>query len=90
LFTLLIEKKRTGISRDDFLNDMHSKNIGTGVHYLSISEHPYYQEKFGWQPEDFPIAMTIGRETVSLPLSAKLTNADVQSVIQTVKKILVR
>ena len=90
LFTILIDKKRTGISRDDFLEAMHSRKIGTGVHYLSIPEHPYYQEKFGWQPENFPSAMTIGRETVSLPLSAKLTNADVQSVIQTVHEILVR
>ena len=90
LFTLLIDKKRTGISRDEFIEAMHSRNIGTGVHYLSIPEHPYYQDKFGWQPEDFPSAMTIGRETVSLPLSAKLTNADVQSVIQTVHEILVR
>ena len=90
LFTLLIDKKRTGISRDDFLGAMHSRNIGTGVHYLSIPEHPYYQEKFGWQPEDFPSAMKIGRETVSLPLSAKLTNANVKSVIQTVHEILDR
>ena len=89
LFTLLIDKKRSGISRDDFLEAMHSRNIGTGVHYLSIPEHPYYQEKFGWQPEDFPNAMKIGRETVSLPFSAKLTNADVKSVIQTVHEILV-
>jgi dTDP-4-amino-4,6-dideoxygalactose transaminase len=89
LFTLLIDKKRTGISRNVFLEAMHSRNIGTGVHYLSIPEHPYYQEKYGWQPEDFPSAMTIGRETVSLPLSAKLSNADVQSVIQTVNEILV-
>ena len=89
LFTILIDKKRTGISRNVFLEAMHSRNIGTGVHYLSIPEHPYYQEKYGWQPEDFPSAMTIGRETVSLPLSAKLSNADVQSVIQTVNEILV-
>ena len=90
LFTLLIDKKKTGISRNDFLEAMHSRDIGTGVHYLSIPEHTYYQKKFGWQPEDFPSAMTIGSETVSLPLSAKLTNADVQYVIQTVNEILVR
>ena len=90
LYTLLIDKRKTGISRDDFLDAMHSRNIGTGVHYLSVPEHPYYQERFGWRPDDYPNAMTIGRETVSLPLSAKLTNSDVQSVIQTVNEILAR
>ena len=90
LYTLLIDKRKTGISRDDFLDAMHSRNIGTGVHYLSVPEHPYYQERFGWRPENYPNAMTIGRETVSLPLSAKLTNLDVQSVIETVNEILAR
>jgi len=88
LYTILIDEKRTGISRDEFLNKMQSKNIGTGVHYLSIPEHPYYQRTYGWKPEDYPNAMRIGRQTVSLPLSPKLTNKNIQDVTDTVKKIL--
>ena len=83
LYTILIDKKKTGISRDDFLEAMTSQNIGVGVHYLSIPEHPYYQKTFGWRPQDYPNAMRIGRQTVSLPISAKLTNADVDDVIRT-------
>ena len=67
---------------------MHDKYIGTGVHYLSIPEHPYYQKTFGWKPEDYPNAMKIGRETVSLPLSPKITDDDMERVVKTVKKIL--
>ena len=88
LYTILIDEKRTGISRDEFLNKMQSKNIGTGVHYLSIPEHPYYQRTYGWKPEDYPNAMRIGRQTVSLPLSPKLTNKNIQDVTDTVKNIL--
>ena len=88
LYTILIDKDKAGISRDEFLSAMHRENIGTGVHYLSIPEHQFYQTTFGWKPEDYPNAMKIGRETVSLPLSAKLTDSDVESVILTVKKIL--
>jgi len=88
LYTILIDKDKAGVSRDEFLSVMHRENIGTGVHYLSIPEHPFYQTTFGWKPEDYPNAMKIGRETVSLPLSAKLTDSDVDSVILTVKKIL--
>jgi len=43
---------------------------------------------FGWQPEDYPNARYIGRHTVSLPISAKLTDADVEDVIAAVKKCL--
>ena len=88
LYTILIDTKKTGITRDEFLQAMHSHNIGTGVHYLSIPEHPYYQKRFGWKPEDYPDAMRIGRQTVSLPLSARLNDQDVQDVILAVKTIL--
>jgi dTDP-4-amino-4,6-dideoxygalactose transaminase len=88
LFTVLVDEKRCGISRDKFLEAMTQHRIGVGVHYLSVPEHPVYQEKFGWKPEDFPNAMTIGRQTVSLPLSAKLTDADAKRVVATVRGIL--
>jgi dTDP-4-amino-4,6-dideoxygalactose transaminase len=88
LYTILIDEAKTGISRDAFLNAMNGENIGLGVHYMSIPEHPFYQQKFGWQPEDYPNATCIGRQTVSLPLSAKLTDADVEDVIAAVKKCL--
>jgi len=88
LYTILIDKEKTGISRDDFLDAMTRENIGVGVHYLSIPEHPYYQHTFGWKPEDYPNAMKTGRQTVSLPLSAKLTDSDVGDVIEAVHKIL--
>jgi dTDP-4-amino-4,6-dideoxygalactose transaminase len=67
---------------------MTANNIGVGVHYLSVPEHPVYQERFGWQPEDYPIAMRIGRQTISLPLAANLTDADVRRVIQAVQATL--
>lgn len=90
LYTILVEEKDAGISRDAFLEAMTKKKIGVGVHYLSIPEHPYYQNRFGWNPELTPHAMKIGRSTVSLPLSARLTDADVDRVIAAVTDILKR
>ena len=90
LYTILINKKKNKISRDSFLRLMHKQKIGTGVHYLSIPEHPYYKKNFGWKPNDFPHAKKVGRETVSLPISAKLSKSDVSYIIATVRKILTR
>lgn len=84
LYTILIDVMRTGISRDTFLDVMNDKRIGTGVHYLSVPEHPYYQRRFSWRPEQWPEAMRIGRQTASLPLSVKMTPVDVQRVIAAV------
>ncbi len=82
LFTVRVDEALCRISRDDFLNRMTAAGIGTGVHYLSLAEHPYYQQRFGWQPQQWPHAMRIGRETVSLPLSQKLTECDLIRVIR--------
>jgi dTDP-4-amino-4,6-dideoxygalactose transaminase len=88
LFQLAIDSGRARISRDDFLDAMTREKIGVGVHYLGIPEHPYYQRMFGWKPEHYPAAMRFGRETVSLPLSAKLTDRDVRKVIAAVRRAL--
>lgn len=88
LYTILVDVARTGVSRDQFLDAMTARKIGVGVHYLSLAEHPFYQKTFGWQPEDFPHAMRIGRQTVSLPLSPRLTDADVERVVTAVRGIL--
>jgi dTDP-4-amino-4,6-dideoxygalactose transaminase len=90
LYTILIDEKIAGISRDQFLDAMTAQKIGVGVHYLSIPEHPFYQNHFGWRPEMFPQAMRIGRQTVSLPLSAKLTETDVAQVIRAIRRILLK
>ncbi len=90
LFPILIDEERAGISRDAFLDAMTARKLGVGVHYRSIAEHPYYQEAFGWKPEDYPNALRIGQRTVSLPLSPRLTERDVEDVISAVRGIVGR
>lgn len=87
LYTILLEEGAR-VTRDRFLEAMTAENIGVGVHYRAIPEHPYYQERFGWRPEDTPVATSVGRRTVSLPLSPGLSDADVADVIAAVRKIL--
>jgi dTDP-4-amino-4,6-dideoxygalactose transaminase len=87
LYTVQIDERRTRIGRDAMLDAMTAQNIGVGVHYLSIPEHPYYQDRFGWKPEDTPNATQIGRTTLSLPISPRLTSADVESVATAIRRI---
>ncbi len=90
LYTILIDEARARVSRDAFLDAMTAARIGAGVHYLSLPEHPYYQQTFGWRPHDYPHAARIGRQTVSLPLSPKLTDQDVEDVINAVRSLVER
>ena len=88
LYTVQIDAEGAGISRDDFLSAMTAEGIGVGVHYQSIPSHPYYNERFGWRPEDYPNALAIGERTVSLPLTPALEEGDVEDVVGAVRVIL--
>lgn len=88
LFTLMVDEAACGLSRDEFVRQSTDNRIGVGVHYVSVPEHPYYQRTFGWNPADFPHAVNAGRHTVSLPLSAKLTDDDVADVVASTREIL--
>jgi dTDP-4-amino-4,6-dideoxygalactose transaminase len=88
LFTLLIDIDRLSISRDRFLAEMTRRNIGVGVHYTALHLHPFYQKAYGYQRGDFPHAEWISDRTVSIPLSPKLSDEDVDDVVRSVKDIL--
>jgi dTDP-4-amino-4,6-dideoxygalactose transaminase len=87
LYTVLIHDDAR-VTRDEFLSKMHSRRIGTGVHYRALHTHPYYRERWAFRPEQFPNAWAIGEHTISLPLAPKLTDADVQRVIVGAREIL--
>jgi len=88
LYTLLLDIDNLKISRDEFLDEMTKRNIGVGVHYIALHLHPYYQRTFGYKRGNFSIAEWISDRTVSLPLSAKLTDEDVGDVIEVVTPLL--
>jgi len=87
LYTLLIDKNKSGISRDKFMQEMHWRGIGTGVHFIPVHLHKYYQERFGYKKGDYPNAEYIGERIVSIPLSAKLSKVEIQYIITSIKKI---
>jgi len=90
LYTLLldIDNLNLNITRDKFLDEMTKRNIGVGVHYIALHLHPYYQKTFGYIRVGFPNAEWVSDRTVSLPLSTKLTDEDVEDVIEAVRKII--
>ena len=88
LYTLLLDTDRLRITRDHFLDEMTARHIGVGVHYIALHLHPFYQQSFGYNPGDFPNAEWVSHRTVSLPLSPKLSDNDVDDVIAAVREIL--
>lgn len=88
LYTLMVDKEICGLSRDEFMQELHVRNIGSGVHYYALHLHQYYSKEFGYKPNDFPNSTWISERTVSIPLSPKLSNSDILYIINCVERIL--
>lgn len=88
LYTIQLETEKVVINRDQLLQTLHKENIGTGVHYRAIHLQKYYREKYDLKPSDFPVASRISDNTLSIPLSPKLTDEDCKDVVNALKKIL--
>ncbi len=88
LYTVLLDTDRAGMSRNEFIVRLKAENIGTGIHFTALHLHSYYAKTFGFTRGQFPAAEFIGERTVSLPLSAKLSDEDVEDVIAAVLRVL--
>lgn len=88
LYTLLVDRQRCGMNREEFIEGLDGRGVGVGIHYLCLAEHPIYQEMFGWRPEDYPNATSIGRQTLSLPLSSGLSALEIDTVVSAVRGML--
>jgi dTDP-4-amino-4,6-dideoxygalactose transaminase len=71
-----------GIARDELLDWMTKRRIGVGVHYRAVHLHPYYRDRYGFEPAHFPEASRISERTLSLPLSPKVTESDLADVVE--------
>ncbi|NUN09122.1 MAG: DegT/DnrJ/EryC1/StrS aminotransferase family protein [Ignavibacteriaceae bacterium] len=88
LFILLLDINKTSLTRDQVINKLHNMKIGTGVHYIALHLHPYYQQAYGYGSGDFPNAEFISERTFSIPFSANLTDEDAKDVVGALKLIL--
>lgn len=88
LYVVRLNLETAPVDRDAFIEQLRARNIGSSVHFIPIHLHPYYQKKYGFAPDDFPIASREYRRIVSLPLHPRMTSADVNDVVEAVEETL--
>jgi dTDP-4-amino-4,6-dideoxygalactose transaminase len=88
IYALRLNLERLTIDRDQFIREMTARNIGTSVHFISVHLHPYYRDKYGYGPEDFPVAYSNFQRLVSLPLNLRMSDQDVGDVIDAVLDVV--
>jgi dTDP-4-amino-4,6-dideoxygalactose transaminase len=88
LYVLRLRADRLSLSRQQFIEELKARRIATSVHFIPIHLHPYYRDKYGYLPEDFPVALDAYQRMVSLPLAPRMTDSDVEDVIEAVQEIV--
>ncbi|WP_020675713.1 UDP-4-amino-4,6-dideoxy-N-acetyl-beta-L-altrosamine transaminase [Geopsychrobacter electrodiphilus] len=63
---------------------LRDKGLGVNVHYIPVHLQPYYQENFGYEAGDFPVAEAYYARAITLPLFPAMTQEDVAYVINSV------
>lgn len=84
LYVLRLRLGALRIGRDQFIEELTARNIGTSVHFIPLHLHPFYRQKYGYHPQRFPVAYGAYQRMLSLPLHPDLTDEDVGDVIAAV------
>lgn len=87
LYILRLNLDRLALDRARFIEEMRSRGIGCSVHFIPIPLHPYYRRKLELR-DPCPTALGEYPRLVSLPLYSKLSDEDVQRVIEAVREIV--
>jgi UDP-4-amino-4,6-dideoxy-N-acetyl-beta-L-altrosamine transaminase len=87
LYVLGIDFEKIKKTRAQVMETLKMKNIGTQVHYIPIHTQPYYQERYHYRWGDYPNAERYYQQALSIPLYPKLTDAQVQYVIDSILEL---
>jgi dTDP-4-amino-4,6-dideoxygalactose transaminase len=77
-----------GIERDRFIERLFDAGIGCSVHYIPLHLHPYWRERYGLRPGQFAHSQRAYERSLSLPLYTRMSDADVQRVVDAVRAIV--
>jgi perosamine synthetase len=81
LFPIRLRLDRMTIDRDDFILELGKAGVASSVHWRPLHLHPYYEQTFGWRPEDLPVASAVWPRLVSLPLFSGMRRDEIDAVV---------
>jgi perosamine synthetase len=79
-----------GIDRDRVINDMAEAGIPTRPYFTPIHLQPFYRERFGFKPGDFPEAEAAGKSIIALPFHTNMKVEEIEVVHKSLEDVLAR
>ncbi len=88
LFIIRLDLEKAAMSRNQFMEELKKRNIGTGLHFRAVHEQNYYQRTFNLPPGALPATKWNSERICSLPLFPTMTMEDVEDVVSAIKEVL--
>jgi UDP-4-amino-4,6-dideoxy-N-acetyl-beta-L-altrosamine transaminase len=88
LYVIQLQLEKLRADRKTIFDALRAENIGVQIHYIPVHYHPYYRQHFGYKKGDFPNAERYYERAITLPLFPKMTNDDIEDVIEALHKII--
>lgn len=85
LYLIRVKEEVIGKSRREVFSALREAGIGVNVHYIPVYYLPYYRS-LGYTKGLCPNAEAFYSEAITLPLYPKMTEKEVETVVQAVKE----
>ena len=76
------------LGRDEVIQALSDRGIGTSVHYVPLHRHPYWRDRYQLTPEMFPQADAAYQAMISIPLFTAMGDSDQDRVIAALHEVL--
>ena len=90
VFVVRLSDRYTQVERDRIIEGMHRHDVGAAPYFPCIHLQPFYREKFGFSPGDFPVAERVSQRTIALPFHTRVGERDIEYVAQTLELMIAR
>lgn len=87
IYVIQLRNELLKVGRREVFEALRAENIGVNVHYMPLHLHPFYQRQFGYKKGDYPRAERYYEGAITLPIFPRMSDADVEDVVQAVKKV---
>jgi dTDP-4-amino-4,6-dideoxygalactose transaminase len=76
------------VTRDEVIQALSDAGIGTSVHYVPLHRQPYWRDRYGLKPEQFPVADRAYQRMVSIPLFTAMSDAEQDRIIAALRAVV--
>lgn len=86
-YVCYIDEGKAPMSRNEMMEKLHREGVHTRPGTHAVHMLGFYRERFGTNPNDFPVSRDCALYTMALPLHNRMTSEDYEYVVRTIKNL---